>query len=616
MISQNGVVSQSASITPDIMMPDLLRRYPHLRPVLDRHGLRGCGGKFGPVETIGYFARAHGVDEPSLLAELNAGLTPAAPPGVEPFKAMVADSLYRRYFLAGIAVTLTAGAAWGAWLLWRIAMAGNFSEVSILEINAHGHAQVFGWVGLFIMGFAYQAFPRLWHSELVAPRLAVISFIMMVIGIVFRTGGMAVAEPGGGAIGVALAGGVLEIVAILIFTGQIGVTFIRSKAPLEPYTGFIFVAIFWFVAMSCFSVWHGYATMSAPNRDELIRLVSTYQAPLRDMQIHGLALLMILGVSMRMLPPMFGVAPIGRKRAWGALGVLSLAVVGEAILFVIGRRTGSMFVLKMLIIPWLMLAVGVAMIALPWKLWRPMPVAERTTKFVRAAYGWLGLSLVMLLLLPVYLMASHLPFSHAYYGAIRHAITVGFVSLMIMGIAGKVVPTLNGIDLRRLSGLWGPFILVNIGCSLRVSLQVLTDWNPVFYQFIGLSGLLELTGLTWWGLHLVQVMRRGKRLAMADEPGDDATESPTKEITVDSHVTDILRWYPQTMDIFDRYGFTMLRKPVLRRTAARGVTVSRAAAVRGICADSLLHDLRHAAGMTDHPGSCGNCSPREPSCHP
>ena len=41
------------------------------------------------------------------------------------------------------------------------------------EVNAHGHAQIFGWVALFIMGFAYQAFPRFRHTRLWRPALAV-----------------------------------------------------------------------------------------------------------------------------------------------------------------------------------------------------------------------------------------------------------------------------------------------------------------------------------------------------------------------------------------------------------------------------------------------------------
>ncbi len=35
-------------LTADTMIPDLLRAAPQARPVLDRYGLRGCGGRLGP----------------------------------------------------------------------------------------------------------------------------------------------------------------------------------------------------------------------------------------------------------------------------------------------------------------------------------------------------------------------------------------------------------------------------------------------------------------------------------------------------------------------------------------------------------------------------------------
>src|SRR4029078_10661782 len=74
-------------------------------------------------------------------------LTSAAPTPSKP---------YRYFFIAGIAVVLTVGAAWGGWRLLQIAAAGRFTGASLFQVNAHGHAQVFGWVGLFVMGFGYQ----------------------------------------------------------------------------------------------------------------------------------------------------------------------------------------------------------------------------------------------------------------------------------------------------------------------------------------------------------------------------------------------------------------------------------------------------------------------------
>src|SRR5262249_23281390 len=126
-------------------------------------------------------------------------------------------------------------------------------------------------------------------------------------------------------------------------------------------------------------------------------------------------------------------------------------------------------------------------------------------------------SLAMLVLLPAYQFAllpslapdgaaTRLGFSHAYYGAVRHAITVGFISLMIMGVAARGVPTLNGVDGRRLPRPWGPFLLLNAGCSLRVFGQTLTDFTATAFPVAGVSGLLEVTALALWGAHLWSVM--------------------------------------------------------------------------------------------------------------
>src|SRR5579864_1837426 len=177
-------------IKSDLLLPDLLRAHPEARAVFDRYGLRGCGGRFGPYESILFFARAHGVDEARLLAELEQaidGAKEAALP-TSSFDTL-ADTIYRRYFIGGIVLVLTAGATWGAWILWQIALRGTFRNASLNTINAHGEAQIFGWVGLFIMGFAYQAFPRIWHTTLARPRLAAWCFALMVAGIILRTAG-------------------------------------------------------------------------------------------------------------------------------------------------------------------------------------------------------------------------------------------------------------------------------------------------------------------------------------------------------------------------------------------------------------------------------------------
>lgn len=68
--------------------------------------------------------------------------------------------------------------------------------------------------------------------------------------------------------------------------------------------------------------------------------------------------------------------------------------------------------------------------------------------------------------------------------------------MMIMGVAGRVVPILAGVDTRRLSNLWGPFLLITVGASGRVLLQIATDFYPnVAYPLVGLTGFVEVAAL-------------------------------------------------------------------------------------------------------------------------
>jgi hypothetical protein len=596
-MAANG--QSNVAVTPDLLLPDLLQAHPEARPVFDRYGLRGCGGPLGPHESIHFFAQAHGVDESRLLQELEQAI---AAPGTESGKTAdgatfpsLADTIYRRYFLGGILVALTAGATWGAWLLWTISVHGSFQSISVSSVNAHGEAQVFGWMSLFIMGFAYQAFPRLWHTDLPAPRLAAWAFLFMVAGLVVRTVAIASGALWPLAPAAALLGGAFQLAAVAIFTGQIVLTFLRSEAKVEPYVGFVLAALGWFAVSSLVSVWHTWNTMTVQTVDDLVWYIATYQSPLRDLQFHGLALFMILGVSQRMLPAFYQVPGTQARRGWLALAILVAAVLGEVALFLLSRWTGNRSFQAFLPLSWAMLATGCAVIVLPWRLWRPFSASDRSAKFVRAAYAWLGVSLAMLFLSPVYLYAYRflgpprlIPFSHAYAGAIRHAITVGFISLMIMGFAAKVVATLNGVDPRRLSNLWGPFLLVSVGCLLRVVMQPLTDWSSGIARLLGISGTLEVAGLAWWGLGVAGIIISGMRPLGASLP---ATGPPPERIEGHHRVADVLEWFPETESVFLKWGFTAIKAPLLRNTLARQVSLAQAASLRGVALDELVAAL-------------------------
>jgi hypothetical protein len=412
---------------------------------------------------------------------------------------------------------------------------------------------------------------------------------------------------------------VLEIVAVGLFTFIIVQTWRRSDKPLAFYDGYILAALGWFCVQAVYEGVFLAATLSAEG-DRLLALVSTWQPALRDIQIHGFALLMILGVSQRIFHHFYGLPRPSSKLGLLMLGVLNLAIIGEVAGLILMRTAGHAWsVLWYAAV--VILAIALAVLVGSWRIFSHTDEADRSLKFLRAAYVWLFISLAMLVGLPIYQYgllplapaasaAIETGFSHAYYGAIRHAITVGFISLMIVGVAAKVVPTLCGISWRRLSALWGPFLLINLGCGLRVFGQTATDFTPIAFPVAGVSGLLEVTGLAMWGTHLWLIMSGRPRLKQAV----DAEVAPplTDEVPIGPQHTvgAVLERHPELVRVFVDAGFAMLANPQMRKTIARLVTIKRACDRTGVDQMALLDALNQRRFAVQdrccNDGACGH----------
>jgi hypothetical protein len=57
----------------------------------------------------------------------------------------------------------------------------------------------------------------------------------------------------------------------------------------------------------------------------------------------------------------------------------------------------------------------------------------------------------------------------------------------------------------------------------------------------------------------------------------------------------VLAWFPSTAPVFDRFGFTPLRNPVLRRTVGKVTSVRQAAAHKSLPVEQLVAALNEAA---------------------
>jgi NnrS protein len=494
-----------SEITRETSVADVVRQCPEARRIFDEHGLRGCGGAHGPAESLEFFASVHQVDVNQLVHELNDELRKPRKPYV--YQESLPDFIYRRFFKAGIAIVLTVGALWGAVNLAQIALGKNFLQVRLLPaIHAHAHAMIFGWVGLFVMGFAYQSFPRFKNTTLWRPELANASFYLMLAGIVARmTAELLQPRPTALALGSFAA--MVELAAITLFLLIIYRTARQSVEPHNPYEKFLLASFSWFFLQAIVSDVFFFAKATAATQSELIRRIALIDGPLRDIQVLGFAALVIAGVSQRFVPRVYALPPPRRDRLNLIFVLMNFSLVLDIASYVAVVSRHNWYFAIGLELAYLMMPLWAVLLARQLGVFGQPGNPDRSFKFIQAAYAWLILATAMMPLFPLYGALTHQVFAHSYMGAQRHAITVGFISLMILGVSARVVPILAGVDSRRLDSLWGPFLLLNLGCAGRVGLQILTDFAPtVAYPLIGITGFIEVVALAWWGVGLWRVM--------------------------------------------------------------------------------------------------------------
>ena len=65
------------------------------------------------------------------------------------------------YISTGVVFMLLPGTFLGVWNLLAISSHRAANSVSPAWIQAHGHAQIFGWIGTFILGIGFYSIPKL-----------------------------------------------------------------------------------------------------------------------------------------------------------------------------------------------------------------------------------------------------------------------------------------------------------------------------------------------------------------------------------------------------------------------------------------------------------------------
>jgi hypothetical protein len=557
-----------ASIASDMTARQVAAAWPRCALVLEQCPGAKVEGRWS-LQEIGYLARACGRDPTAFLEELAeaAGAAmrapgPASPRGGSPIPLI----------FTSIAICLTLGGGWGVWMLLRIAGAINYQAVSAPDIHVHGVAQLWGWMALFIFAVATHLLGQ--TAKRRAPvwlHYAAAAAIVAALPLFFARLWPGVRQ--------AMAGADIVASALLMFAaicfGVSALASLRGQSR-QVWHRFVLILIGW--------LWIWSAV------DLLIRIRSIHLAIPSDaarnlliiLPVLGFATNAIYGFGIRLIPGLLTISNL-RPRCFAATFILHN--LGLCLLLI---PLGPTEVLG----PLLMLAAAIVYLAGMNFLHGKPPraiygVDLRGHILIRAAFFWLVVGLLMIVLQP---LLPTLP--HAYAGAWRHALTVGFITTMILGVGQRLVPIFIKQPLfsTRLMLVSAAFILVGSAGRVTLELATIGHWSWAFH-WMGLTGLLELTAIGLFAFNLLATVRNRRHVYR-----------PGELLTPDVRVREAVNVYPALQTRLRQLGVDMFDKTLF---IAPSLTFGALALGEGRTPEQFLTELGFSDEFRQAPTPCG-----------
>jgi uncharacterized protein involved in response to NO len=425
--------------------------------------------------------------------------SPAVPkrPSLSPeqlFEAMRAreealSRLLMAFVTTGLIFMLFPGTFLGVWNLLQISGRESVTSISPAWLQAHGHAQVFGWVGSFILGIGFYSIPKMRGGAKSSFGTAWMCWGMWTTGAALRWASNVylwewrILLP---------LSALLELAAFLIFFRAVSQH--RPESSGEQKLGLLV----WVVVSASLGLLVVLVTNLAGCLYVSVRGVTPAFPHLFDQRClalmgWGFLVPFVWGFSAKWMTVFLGLKPLRPK--W----LLAAAVVNLTGLGLIVAGAGS-------IGSWLfVVAAGTAVVAL-----RMFEASEKEVKirgvhssfpfFVRMAYGWLVVAAVL------GVAATRWDTSGGIWGASRHALTVGFISVMILSVGQRILPAFAGMRMLWSTKLmFAGLAFVTLGCTLRVSSEIIAyqGYATWAWSVLPISALCELAGLTLYAINIL-----------------------------------------------------------------------------------------------------------------
>lgn len=412
--------------------------------------------------------------------------------------------LFRLWIATGIFFMVLPGTILGFTNLLLISAHHGLNGLSPAWIQAHGHSQVFGWIGSFVLGIGFYSQP---HTRANRGRLPITCWSLWTTGLILHW--LAGAYLWQWRITLPLSGA-FELAAILLFLyaasqhklpehDRQGNAQARTRSRIEPWMQtvlisnaglFLAVAINLIIEVRLALAGVTPAIPQAFDQRYLVLLGWGFLAPL------------IWGFSARWLPIFLGAKPVRGR-------LLQLAVLIDILGVILGMSALAIPATIVLAVAAILAAIAIRVFSAPERPAKTIGIHSSFPAFLRIAYAWSILASFL------GIWAAIADVHGGIWGGSRHALTVGFAALMVMTVGPRILPHFAGVR-----NLWSPglmfatLLLLLTGCTLRVSMEPLAYEGFVHFawRLLPISGCLELSAVLLFALQLIMTFARGNSI--------------------------------------------------------------------------------------------------------
>ena len=398
--------------------------------------------------------------------------------------------MLRAYVLAGLFFMLLPGTFLGVWNLISISSNRSVAALSPSWIQAHGHAQIFGWLGSFILGIGLYSSgaARRGISYSVGPWIC---WFLWTGGVLLRWAGNVYQWHWRFLLPLSA---LMELSAFLLYrklSPHKPSFHSSSGAPEKPA---------WMIAVMCGS--YGFLAALFMNVLAVTYLAIQGRGPafphifdqrLLSLMTYGFFVPFIWGFSARWVSIFAGLEPAREK------------FLRYAVLFNTAGVMSALVGLPLIASCFSLIASALATFSL--RLFEPVArpakikgIHSSFPYFLRISYVWLLVSAIL------GIVAVLLDHFGGIWGAARHALTVGFAATMVFAIGPRVLPHFAGVKkLFSPAAMGFSLFLLNLGCLLRVAFEIAAYehlWQPA-WRILPISAILELSAVTLFAANLL-----------------------------------------------------------------------------------------------------------------